>query len=296
MKPMLAAATDGANLDYPVLASPKLDGIRCLIVDGVAVSRSLKPIPNEHIQRLYGHEMYNGLDGELIVGDMTAPDVFNKTTSGVMSRDGNPDVTFYIFDDLSNPILPFKERLVSAVSRITQSKGKYHQYFAPVGHVIVEDHEKLDESENNVLRMGFEGLMIRDPDGEYKFGRSTLKQGWLLKLKRFEDSEAEIIGYEQLMHNTNEAKKNELGYQERSSKKEGKEGKLMIGAIKVRDLKTGVEFDIGTGFDRKQRRKFWRGREFLFGKIVKYKYQAAGMKDKPRFPVFLGFRDKRDMG
>lgn len=295
MKPMLAAATTGEDLNYPVLASPKLDGIRCLIVDGIAVSRSLKPIPNEHVQRLFGHEMYNGLDGELIVGGMTAKNVFNSTTSGVMSKNGTPDVKFYVFDDLSEPSLPFKQRLINAVNRISHSKGKYHEYFAPVGHVIIDDHEKLDESENNALRMGYEGLMIRDPMGEYKFGRSTLKQGWLLKLKRFEDSEAEIIGYQQLMHNTNEAKQNELGYQERSSKKEGKEPKPMIGAIKVRDIHTGVEFDIGTGFDRKQRRKLWRGREFLFGKIVKYKFQPTGVKDKPRFPVFLGFRSKEDM-
>lgn len=295
MKPMLAAATTGENITYPVLVSPKLDGIRCLIVDGKVVSRSLKPIPNEHVQRLYGHEIYNGLDGELIVGDATAKNAFNSTTSGIMSKDGNPDITFFVFDDFSNPTLPFKERFVNAIERITKDDGKYHQYFAPVGHAIIEDFEKLDESENNVLRMGYEGLMIRDPMGEYKFGRSTLKQGWLLKLKRFEDSEAQIIGYQQLMHNTNEAKKNELGYQERSSKKEGKEPKPMIGAIKVKDLKTGVEFDIGTGFDRKQRRKLWRGREYLFGKIVKYKYQPTGVKEKPRFPVFLGFRSKDDM-
>jgi DNA ligase-1 len=291
---MLAAATDGTNLSYPLLASPKLDGIRALVIDGVVVSRSLKPIPMSTCSASLDTPCTTGLMVSS-VGDMTAPDVFNKTTSGVMSREGSPDVTYYIFDDFTDSELPFRERLISAIERITQTKGKFHQYFAPVGHVIIDNHEELDQSENNALRMGFEGLMTRDPEGQYKHGRSTLKQGWLLKLKRFEDSEAEIIGYQQLMHNTNEAKKNELGYQERSSKKAGKEGKPMIGAIKVRDLKTGVEFDIGTGFDRKQRRKLWRGREFLNGKIVKYKYQPTGMKDKPRFPVFLGFRDTRDM-
>jgi len=33
----------------------------------------------------------------------------------------------------------------------------------------------------------------------------------------------------------------------------------------------------------------------LMGKVVKYKSQPTGVKDKPRFPVFLGFRDKVDM-
>jgi hypothetical protein len=31
------------------------------------------------------------------------------------------------------------------------------------------------------------------------------------------------------------------------------------------------------------------------GKVVKYKSQPTGVKDKPRFPVFLGFRDVVDM-
>ena len=48
-------------------ASPKLDGIRCMIQDGIALSRSLKPIRNEHVQYILGREIFNGLDGELII-------------------------------------------------------------------------------------------------------------------------------------------------------------------------------------------------------------------------------------
>ena len=63
----------------------------------------------------------------------------------------------------------------------------------------------------------------------------------------------------------------------------------------MRDLTTGVEFEIGTGYTAKQRAEFWTSQPV--GKIVKYKFQPAGAKDegKPRFPVFLGFRDKADM-
>jgi DNA ligase-1 len=63
----------------------------------------------------------------------------------------------------------------------------------------------------------------------------------------------------------------------------------------VKDLKTGVEFDIGTGFTESQRQLLWAQGDNLMGKIVKYKSQPTGVKDKPRFPVFLGFRDKVDM-
>ena len=50
MKPMLAVeAEDFEALTYPLLASYKLDGIRCLItVDGPR-TRSLKPVPNKYI-------------------------------------------------------------------------------------------------------------------------------------------------------------------------------------------------------------------------------------------------------
>lgn len=291
MKPMLAAATDGADISYPVLVSPKLDGIRCLIIDGVAVSRSLKPLPNKHVQKLFGRPEFNGLDGEMVVGDVTASDVFQKTSSGVMSIEGEPDVTFFVFDDFTRrESLPFSVRIAKVKKRVD---GKELLHLVP--HALVQNHDELMQLEVSCVNQGYEGIMIRDPEGHYKHGRSTLKQGWLLKLKRFEDSEAEVIGFEQLMHNANEAKKNELGYQERSSEKVGKEAKPLIGAIKVRDVKTGVEFDIGTGFTQQQRRKLWRGREYLVGKLVKYKYQPSGVKEKPRFPVFLGFRDVRDL-
>ena len=69
VKPMLAVDADIENIKYPVLCSDKLDGIRCIILNGVAYSRSLKPIRNKYVQDLFGREEFNGLDGELVVGD-----------------------------------------------------------------------------------------------------------------------------------------------------------------------------------------------------------------------------------
>lgn len=289
MKPMLAATTDGTNLTYPLLASPKLDGIRALVIDGVVVSRSLKPIPNKHVQRLFGQPEFNGLDGELIVGDQTASDVFQKTESGVMSIDGTPNVQFCVFDKHEIGVA-FIERFKTAV-RTTYARHPV----VIVPHQVLNTARQLKAFEELCLEKGYEGVMLRDPDGLYKHGRSTLKQGWLLKLKRFEDSEAKIIGFKEAMHNANEAKTNALGHKERSHKKAGMVGKDMLGAFIVEDLKTGVQFDIGTGFTEGQRKSFWRGREGILGAVVKYKYQPAGVKDKPRFPVFLGFRHKDDL-
>jgi len=65
-------------------------------------------------------------------------------------------------------------------------------------------------------------------------------------------------------------------------------------ALKVLEIKTGKEFKIGTGFDDTTREFIWKNKESYIGKIVKYKTQLHGSKDKPRFPVFLGFRHEED--
>ena len=285
---MLAAATDGANLKYPLLVSPKLDGVRCIIVDGCAMSRSLKPIPNRYVQHLFGRSILNGLDGELVIGPINAPDVYRRTVSGVMSVEGGPPVSFMVFDDyLARG--DFNHRIVATEKRAKKLGLESLQ------HLIVESEVELMEFERTCLTDGFEGVMIRSLTGPYKPGRSTLNEGWLLKLKRFVDSEAKIVGFTQFMHNTNEATRNELGQLERSSKKAGKVALELLGALVVQDIKTGVEFEIGTGFNAAQRQAFWESRVRLAGKLVKYKYQPVGIKDKPRFPVFLGFRSPLDL-
>jgi DNA ligase-1 len=114
-------------------------------------------------------------------------------------------------------------------------------------------------------------------------------------MKRFEDSEAVILGYEEQLHNTNEAKTDAFGKVERSTAKGGMVPKGVLGTLIVRDVKTGVEFKIGTGFDDSIRANLWKERSSLPGKLVKYKYQPSGVKEAPRFPTFIGLRHLEDL-
>lgn len=290
-KPMLSATYDETKpLTFPLLVSPKLDGVRAVIIDGVVLSRSLKPIPNKHVQELFGKSEYNGLDGELIVGDPTSSTVFRDTTSQVMSHDKVADVKFFVFDDFTEPTDPFIERLSKVKERLDYNKG-----LISVTHVVVDNTEYLDDIEADYLETGYEGVMLRSLNGLYKYGRSTLKEGYLIKVKRFLDSEAEILELIEQQHNANEATKNALGRTERSTSKAGMVGKDTLGAVSVRDLVTGVEFEIGSGFDYAIRAEIWADKDNYIGKIIRYKYFPVGSKDRPRFPVFQGFRDKIDM-
>ena len=110
-KPMLSATLkDTTKIRYPVLVSPKLDGIRCLMLydhDNVTrpFSRKLLPIPNKYINRcLAGLPAF---DGELIVGEPTGSDCINRASSGVMSVEGTPDFTYHVFDVLRVDHIPF---------------------------------------------------------------------------------------------------------------------------------------------------------------------------------------------
>lgn len=282
MKPMLACDADLSKLKFPVLASPKLDGVRAIIRDGVVLSRSLKPIPNRHVQIMLGRPELEGLDGELILGDPTHPEAYRRTVSAIMSIEGEPDVTFYVFDRLDRDY-PYSEVDLSSVLTL------------PVWSLMLHNMEELEEYEVAILDKGYEGVMLRDPQSPYKFGRSTAKEGYLLKLKRFADSEAEIIGFEELLHNHNEATLNETGHTERSTKQAGLLPAGTLGALVVRDIHSGVEFKIGTGFTAAERQKFWNLRASLRGLLVKYQYFPTGSKEKPRFPSFQGFRNRIDL-
>ena len=117
-EPMLAKTAVLSKIKYPVLASPKLDGIRCLIVKCAAVSRKFKPIPNHYTRSLFSRASLDGFDGELIVGNPGAPDCYNVTDSGVMTREGEPDVRYYVFDDFTDINEPFWSRIRTVYKRI----------------------------------------------------------------------------------------------------------------------------------------------------------------------------------
>lgn len=296
MKPMLAGEAVIERLRYPLVASPKLDGIRGLVHESKLLARSLKLIPNRHVQTQLARSHFNGIDGELILGEPTAKDVYRKTLSAVMKHDGAPGATYYVFDMHTPPQIPYYRRR----EKLTEILGKTPKVGGNVNIVLLEQREiknvtELLNYETFLLNAGFEGVILRDPDTGYKYGRSSTKEGILLKLKRFSDAEAIVIGFEEEMENTNEATTNELGRTKRSSAKAGLKGKDTLGALVCRDLASGVEFKIGSGFDQAEKLHVWERQALYKDQIVKYKSFKIGVKDAPRHPVFLGWRDRRDM-
>ncbi len=293
-KPMLAAPVrpeKGESLDlltYPLIASGKYDGTRCVNHDGRPYSRSLKPIPNRHITDLLTDQRLMNLDGELMTGGHGQP----FDTGPIMRREGKPDFTYYVFDDFTNPLLAYTRRIRAYRERVAELAEEM-PWMVAVKTQVVESRADLDLFTEQCLAEGLEGSMVRIATGCYKFGRATFKEQLLTKVKPMEDAEGIIIGFEEELENTNEKVVNELGRSKRSSHKAGKIPKGTLGKLIILTEEFG-EVKI-SGFTDARAKEIWGNRPAFLGQIVTYRFQRIGMKDKPRIAVFKIIRNAADM-
>lgn len=301
LKPMLAVDCGGIdNVKYPVWVTPKLDGIRCLTLPPVeegkkcrAVSRTFKSIPNDFIREWIEQYLPPNLDGELVVRAEDGGILpYNDCQSWITRKNGEPNFVFMVFDAMFHgKDQPYTERM-AVLSRLRLPRGRVQKILP----IEATNSDELSLLEGAMVEKGYEGVMLRSPESPYKFGRSTRGQGYLLKLKRFVDAEAEITGVIESTSNRNELGTDELGYAKRSYSKCGMVKTGMVGALKCRDLETGVDFGMIYNHMTLGVRPTIAEGEGLIGKIVKFKYQPSGAKEAPRFPQPIGWREAYDMG
>ena len=292
-KPMSAGkCSDLADVRFPVMATPKLDGIRCLTISNgtvvKALSKKFKPIPNRHVRLMLEEHCPSGFDGELIVKGMSFQDI----SSAIMSHDGRPNFTYMIFDYTEDLDMPYTDRINRMMYKMFRSEYKWDGKFEvePVLPVTISSRSELERFYQYCLNNGYEGTIIRSPSGIYKCGKSTVNEGIILKLKPEDQSEAVVVGYSEKMHNANTLEYDDLGHAKRSSHKKNKIPMGTLGSLTVRDVKTGVTFDVGTGINARTAKILWNARKNLVGMVIKYKSQLIGVLEKPRFPVYLGLR------
>ena len=285
-KPLLAGKFDSEKAKFPYAATPKIDGIRFLMVGGAALTRSFKPIRNEYLQKILSSNLPDGIDGELTSGS-----TFQECSS-IMRIKGEPEFKVWIFDFV-NPkgeVKPYKERM-NELRKFESFNIPSYEILFPT---IVSNQEQIDQLMIKNLNAGYEGLMLRDPNGIYKFGRSSVKENILLKVKEFMDDEAEIIAFREKMVNTNEGLKDNFGRTKRSSCQDGLKPSGTLGGFILRNSE-GLEFSCGSGLNDALRDEIWKNQSKYLGKLVKYKYMSKGIKELPRHPVFIGFRDETDL-
>jgi len=295
-----------------VIAQPKLDGCRGgQYSPGAFTGRSLKPYKNKKLTKFWSNLAFDGIDGELILPppyEWNFHAMCRMTTSVVNTIDSPTIPNLVAFDYVTAKTAPLAyrkrydklERLVEALRE--DETRRIH--LMPMR--IVKSMDELDALDEEWVEYGYEGTIVRNPDAPFKPDRATLAME-LWRIKRRIDFEFRVTGLQEAMENRNEAKTNALGRTERSTHKANKVGKGMVGAILgevLKDVvwrdkvlfKKGQPIKCGPGeMTHDERAKYWKRQDRIIGKIGKAKVQPHGTMDKPRAPVWIGFRAKEDM-
>lgn len=296
-KPILATDFDESKLVYPIIATPKIDGVRGIHLYGrpAFTGRSLKPFGNSLVSNVFTN--LEGIDGELTYGPITASDVCRTTTSVVNTHDDTRANSLILnaFDYITPTTvkLGYLERY-AALQEFLAYINRQNIHLVP--YTTIHSLDELLSYESSILAQGYEGVILRSPNGLYKNGRTTVKEGTYLRIKRFIQEDAVVLSLTEAMENANEAVTNALGRTERSTHQSNLIPKGMLGSLVCRDIKSGAEITVGSGeLSHELRTYYWNNPDQLVGRTISYKFFPKGVKDKPRFPTFVAVRPEEDL-
>jgi DNA ligase-1 len=196
------------------------------------------------------------LDGELWLGRNQFAATFS-IVSKLQPQDHEwQQIQYHIFE-LPNAPGTFTERISAMQALIKQRKSPY---LTLIPQFRIANKTKLLEKLRELEQQGAEGLMLHHQDALYKTGRSSD----LLKLKSYQDTEAQVIGY-----------------------RPGK-GKYqgMVGALVVKTAE-GKTFGLGSGLTDALRQH-----PPPIGTVITFRYNGLTNKGLPRFARFLRVRQE----
>jgi len=231
--------------------SEKLDGVRAYWTGSQFLSRlgNVYHAPDWFVADLPDVP----LDGELWLGRKQ----FQRSVSIVRRQDKSDhwkEIRFLIFDAPASTE-PFEGRL-DLLRDLSRGTGFKHAELH--AHLECKGNAHLITELERVEALGGEGLMLRQPASKYEIGRSQT----LLKVKTFQDAEAQVIGH-----------------QPGAGRHKGQLGALLV------QLPNGTQFSVGTGFSDAQRRQ-----PPPIGATINFRYQELSDHGVPRFPSYVGVR------
>lgn len=311
IKPTLAKDVDESNLKFPLIIQPKIDGTRAIVQNGILYARSLKQHENKFVTQQYSNNIFNGLDGEMILGDNpTVPDLCRNSSSALRTIEGEPVTSFWCFDyitaDTAN--LPYFERYAALTNRVLELNAIGYKFIELVPSYSAGSLKEYEYLRDSFMDQGYEGCIIRDPKAKYKQGRSSSVKPDLWRWKPWSTAEIIVTGLVEEKQNNNQAIVNELGRTFRSSHKENLVGKGTLGAIvgtlysDLLDYKgkivatKGTTITIATGsLTEKEKLDLWNNPDKIVGQLCTFDYMSYGLKDAPRFAQFKSLRSLVDI-
>lgn len=270
--PMLAHKFDNYKnkVEFPLLASPKIDGARMIIrKEGLFTRNGKEYLSCPHIHELF-KPLFEKYPNWVIDGEVYAHDIsFEKVMSLVRKKKPTKEdmiesekiIKIYIFDGVVNDLNSgFEKRFKLIKEEINNIIGKT-EYIIFVKNEKIKSVDEVEEYHNKFVSEGYEGLMIRIPNSVYENKRSKT----LLKYKHFIDDEFKIIDMVEGIGN-----------------RSGMAGNLVL------QMNNGKTFSSGIKGGEDYYKYLLKNKSKIIGKVATIRYQNLSDKEElPRFPVCI---------
>jgi DNA ligase-1 len=289
-------AHDGANHESKItgkkLVEPKLDGVRVLtVVDYESrtvtqYTRNGKELINfPHIIKAFEDNLDNFARSYVFDGEVVSSSFQDLMTQVHRKSDVQAqDARLMLFDVV--PLVEFKrgESVMGQRRRSAFLRENFSKIFGDSGCIEIVPQKEFDldvftdeiefrDYNKAMVEAGYEGIMIKDPNGKWEGKRST---AWL-KQKPFLEVSLAVVAVE-----------------EGTGRNEGRLGALIC---EGEDDGKRISVNVGSGLTDSQRKEFWADTESLIGQVVEVRADAVTQNQDgtyslrfPRFQRFRGFR------
>lgn len=271
---------DVTKIKYPVEVNPKLDGFRAIYIpakENIFFGRSGLPIENLQLKKSFN--ALNAVQDYVLDGELYSHELsFDEIASILNSEDKEVPLSlkYVIYDCIPLKDWDFKSCKITYDLRLKKLRELVQSTIGDRTKIIDIISDTIYNSGDVValykkyLAEGYEGIMLKDPLGYYKWKRTTIKSGEMLKLKPFSSVDIKITGvYEG----------------------EGKY-KNMAGGLDT-DY-NGVALSVSSGLTDLQRKEIWKNINGYIGKTIEVGYFEQTEDGSLRFPTFKRFRPDKD--
>ena len=282
MKVMLASS-DLTKIRFPAIAQPKMDGLRAHFTlrenDVLIRTRNGNVVDDGgffHKPALELMRTGETWDGEIVcINKETGAYLSRKESNGILNKAIRGTISDKEIQQMRAVVWDIPSLRESYYNRLHELFQRFETESFGIFRIIesnmVNSFDEVGVLYDDQIRMGHEGLVVKDPNAFWEGKRSNS----IVKMKEILDCDLQVIGWE-----------------EGTGKNKGRMGNLICSTSDGL-LVTSV----GTGFSDKQREEFTE--DFVMNKIAALKYnEIIKAKNSDTYslflPRFIEFRDDKD--